>query len=75
MGLELDSLKENSGVTVIYDNTTGNVEEFYDIEGLIKFVKTYKTKTIKEYFSLEEIEEFFIDFDLELNKDLLDKYF
>jgi len=69
MGLELDRLKNNDNVCVIYNNTTGQVEEFYAGNDFIKVLFkefTVLKDYILKYFSKEEIEEFFDENNMDL---------
>lgn len=64
MSLIVDRLKDNDNVIVIYNNTTGHIQEIYDINDIRKYCKPEK---IEDFFSEEEIENFYSEFDLEEN--------
>jgi hypothetical protein len=67
MGLELDTLKNNNQVSVIYNNSTGQIVEFFGGDDFImKMWVEFRIKAehIQNYFSAEEIEDFFIDNDI-----------
>ena len=68
MGLELDTLKNNDGVAVIYNNTTGEIMEFYGGDDFIKVLSYHKISKdeILKYFSEEEIINFFDEVSMEL---------
>ena len=77
MGLEFDKLVNNE-VFVVYNNTTGAVFEFYDLEDFkIKLFDECRISEdkIKEYFNKAEIEEFFEENDIEFFQDALDILF
>jgi len=70
MGLELDTLKQKE-VCVVYDNTTGRMAEFYGGDDFIEILLTYfkiKSEDILKYFTKYEIKEFFIEYDMDLEK-------
>ena len=74
MGLELDTLSTNDDVCVIYCNTTGNAITFHsDFDDfkrrLLKF--GVKEDEIRDYFGLDELQEFFDEFDIEYNEEEL----
>ena len=70
MGLELDTLKNNDGVAVIYNNTNGNIMEFYGGNDFIKVLGYHKIskEEILKYFTEEEIINFFDDLDMDLEE-------
>jgi len=70
MGLELDSLKQNDDVTIIYNNTTGDIVEFYAGNSFIKELEKMGVtkKEIFKYFSVDELMEFFDEYNMDLEE-------
>ena len=79
MGLELDRLENNDTALVIYNNTTGALIGFgYTLkdfkEALFKEWQI-RNDQIKDYFSKDELEEFFNDNNLEFEEKELNELF
>ena len=67
MGIELDSLKKMEA-TVIVNNTTGEIINFYAGDDLIKKLKEIgiEKNEIFKFLDEDEVFEFFIDFNMDL---------
>ena len=79
MALELDTLKANDDENVILNNTTGVIiGGFYDLKTFKECLfDTWKISdnNLKDYFKFDELEDFFIDRDIEYNEDELKALF
>ena len=75
MGLELDTLKKDDSINVIHNNTTGVViSGFYDLKGFKEALFQQwqiREEQVKDYFSHNELEDFFTEHSVEYNEDEL----
>ena len=67
MALQLDTLRNND-VCVIYNTTNGKISEFYEGDDFVKVLKRWGVEADKilDYFTAEEIVDFFLNNAMEL---------
>ena len=79
MGLELDTLKNNDTECVIYNNTNGSmVGGFYDIKSFKQAIYSQwdiPYCDIKNYFTFDEVADFFDGNSIEYNEEELKELF
>lgn len=77
MGLELDTLKNNDETNVILNNTTGViVGGFYDLKSFKdELFQQWQIREdqIKDYFWYDELEDFFIEHNVDFTEKELKK--
>lgn len=79
MGLELDSLKNNNNVYVILNNTDGSLIDFQldfkDFKEALFDKWKINEGHIKDFFTFDELEDFFYEHDIDFKDDELEGCF